>query len=396
MSYSELSTIITKSLTNSQKKKDGIYFTPPDCIIENIELLKPYMDSITHILEPSCGTCEYITYINTLYQKNITGIEYNEVIFNSVKHLSIGNTEIIKYDYLTYESTIKYDLIIGNPPYYVMSKTNVNKDYYMYFTGRPNIFILFIIKSLTLLNDGGILSFVLPKSFMNCSYYDKTRSYINKSFQILCIKECKGKYIDTQQETIIFIVRKQSIIDNSTHVLLKAGYTIFSHNITELYNLYKNSTSLSDLDFKVNVGNVVWNQCKDILTNDSTHTRLIYSSDIIDNKLSMKSYKNIEKQNYINKPGFNNPVLVVNRGYGSGAYKLSYCLIDGESEYLIENHLICIIYNKQIDKEALLAIYNKIIVSLNDSRTTDFMKLYCGNNAINTTELNHILPIYFI
>ena len=153
---------------------------------------------------------------------------------------------------------------------------------------------------------------------------------------------------------------------------------------------------MSDLDFKVNVGNVVWNQCKDILTNDSTHTRLIYSSDIIDNKLSMKSYKNIEKQNYINKPGFNNPVLVVNRGYGSGAYKLSYCLIDGESEYLIENHLICIIYNKQIDKEALLAIYNKIIVSLNDSRTTDFMKLYCGNNAINTTELNHILPIYFI
>ena len=35
------------------------------------------------------------------------------------------------------------------------------------------------------------------------------------------------------------------------------------------------------MGFKVSVGNVVWNQHKKILTDDSSKTRLIYSSDIV-------------------------------------------------------------------------------------------------------------------
>ena len=42
------------------------------------------------------------------------------------------------------------------------------------------------------------------------------------------------------------------------------------------------------MNFEVKVGNVVWNQVKDKLTNDESETRLIYSSDIINIKLSIK------------------------------------------------------------------------------------------------------------
>ena len=42
----------------------------------------------------------------------------------------------------------------------------------------------------------------------------------------------------------------------------------------------------------------------------------------------------------------------------------------------------------------LIEIYKDIIHSLNDKRTQDFIKIYFGNNAINTTELNYILPVY--
>ena len=73
--------------------------------------------------------------------------------------MTIKNT-----DFINHECNKKYNLIIGNPPYYVMKKC-VDKKYYQYFTGRPNIFILFIIKCLSLLETDGILSFVLPKSF---------------------------------------------------------------------------------------------------------------------------------------------------------------------------------------------------------------------------------------
>ena len=157
--------------------------------------------------------------------------------------------------------------------------------------------------------------------------------------------------------------------------------------------LYENSKSLWDLDFKVSVGTVVWNQCKNILTDDKTKTRLIYSSDINNNTLIMKKYNNEDKKNYINKPGITRPMIVINRGYGVGEYNFNYCLID-ETNYLIENHLICIECKNDLPHDQLIDLYKKLMLSLQDQRTLTFIDIYFGNNAINTTELNHILPIY--
>ena len=131
-----------------------------------------------------------------------------------------------------------------------------------------------------------------------------------------------------------------------------------------------------------------------ILTTDKNKTRLIYSSDIYNNTLIECKYKNQEKKNYIDKIGNNNLLLVVNRGYGKGDYKFNYCLIDITENYLIENHLICIKYKNEIEKEELKKLYQIIIKSFEDIRTTNFIKIYFGNNAINTTELQYHLPIY--
>ena len=51
--------------------------------------------------------------------------------------------------------------------------------------------------------------------------------------------------------------------------------------------------------------------------------------------------------------------------------------------------------SKNIEKTELIKMYEKVIKSLKDERTQEFIKLYFGNNAINTTELNYILPIYY-
>ena len=148
------------------------------------------------------------------------------------------------------------------------------------------------------------------------------------------------------------------------------------------------------MNFEVNVGKIVWNQYKNILTDDKNKTRLIYSSDIYNNNLIEVKYKNEEKKNYIDKDGNDNLLLVVNRGYGKGEYKFNYCLIDINEKYLIENHLICIKYKNQIEKEELKKLYKIIIKSFEDERTNKFIKIYFGNNAINTTELQYYLPIY--
>jgi len=85
--FSELSISLTKKINKNDKKNNGIYFTPPETIQENIKYLKPYMNDIQNVLEPSCGSCEYILALKEKYELDITGIEFNEndFLYNTYK-----------------------------------------------------------------------------------------------------------------------------------------------------------------------------------------------------------------------------------------------------------------------------------------------------------------------
>ena len=398
MSYTELSKTITDMLDGDDKKGNGIYFTSQELIGRMIKMLGKRR--FKRILEPCYGSGEFIRTLSKKYKKsNIEGIEMNETMTELCEvneEINKENVVLKRGDYLKTEFEGYYDLIIGNPPFYVMRRGDVEKEYLKYIEGRPNIFVLFILKSLKLLKKGGILSFVLPSSFKNCLYYDKLRDLIDKTCEIIEIVDCEGaKWLETTQETMILCVKKK-VGKNGEWVIKKGGYTIFNtkEKVKRIKELYEGSKSLNEMSFRVHVGNVVWNQCKNILSEDENDTRLIYSGDIKDKKLIKKGYKNVEKKNYIKKGGNNELLIVMNRGYGVGRYNFDYCLIDIEKDYLIENHLICIRYDKEMEKDKKRELYGKICDSFEDERTKEFMRLYFGNGAVNTTELREIIPIY--
>lgn len=402
--FSDISISITKNLHKDIKKSQGIYFTPPSTINYNIELLKNHLNfnNITNVLEPSCGSCEYVIKLNTLFNNlHFTCIEKNPIIYDAIKFLNNHNINIINDDFIYYNNNIKYQLIIGNPPYFVIPKNIVPKFYLDYFDGRPNIFILFIIKSLKLLDHNGILSFILPKNFTNSQYYNKTRKFIVDNFKILFVHNCHDNYLDTKQDTIILCIKNIKPDNNLDYSLsINNNIIIGSNNdINYIKLLYNNSNTLKSLNFNVYVGNIVWNQYKNILTNDNTKTKLIYSTDIDNNNnLVIKKYTNPFKKNFINKNGFTKSLLVVNRGYGTGKYLFNYSIIDYSTinQFLVENHLLIIEYNFDISNDQLLILYNKIITSFQNKKTIDFINIYFGNNAITSSELLNILPIYDI
>ena len=404
--FSLLSYEITKNLENNIIKNNGIYFTPQDIVkiclhkIKNYETI--YKIEINDIFEPCCGSCEFVYSLDEYFHnKNIYAIEHNEYIYDKIKSIQLKNNPltITHKNFFHYELNKKYDLIIGNPPYYVLNKSQVDENYFKYFDGRPNIFILFLIDCLKKLKPNGLLCFVLPNNFMNCIYYDKTRKYIIENYTILDIKFIKHtKFLNTKQDVFILIIHNHNHNHNHNQFLLDIDkYTIFNEpdKIEKLKELIKGTTNLNKLNFKISVGNIIWNENKSILTNDETKTLLIYTGNIENNELVIKKFKNETKKNYIHKEGINDMIIVINRGYGVGNYKLNYAFIDIQQKYLIENHLLIIKY-AGFDKtnEELKELYNTIIQSFNHEKTSQFMELYFENNALNSNELLNILPIF--
>jgi len=402
--FTELSKELTNKLTIETKKNNGIFFTPSS----TVKKLVDKVFNITNkrkILEPSCGSGQFIDYIiqkqsqekNKKY--NLNCIELNQDIYQNI-HEKYPNIKIENKDFLDTNKTEKYDIIIGNPPFFVIKNKEKYKDMYKnLYTGRINIFILFIAHSMELLNEKGVIGFILPNSFLNCMYYNNLRKEINKEYEIIDIINCNDKYLETEQNTINLIIKKNKSNNNKFIFKTCDDNIIFntSKKIQDLNKLIQHSKTLNDMKFKVSVGNVVWNQVKDLLTDDDKYPRLIYSGDIKDNKLANKdknASSNDDKKNFIKKDNpYNELLLVVNRGYGKGKYKFNYCLIDTKKEFFIENHLICIKSTKE-DKSQLKSEYEKIIKSFNNDNTKEFIKLYFENNAINTYELQNILPIF--
>ena len=402
--FTYLSKCITQGFTQEEKKKDGIFFTPPSIIQTMTERIQNIPDfNVRTVLEPSCGSCEIIQHLHQNYENiHITGIEKNTRIYEQIQDkfdetlgVSLLHRDFLQWDIM---NEYKFDLIIGNPPYFVVKKGDVDESFYDLIEGRPNIFVLFLIHALQKLNDNGVLAFVLPHNFTNCVYYSKIRKHIYENFAILDIIDCMDDtFVDTKQDTLIFILqKKQDKSDNIKFSLSINNDIIFNtpSNIRLITDLYKDSVSLYSIGAEVSVGTVVWNQCKDILTDDDTQTRLIYSGDIKTNKLEEVNYKDPSKKNYIMKDGHTGPMLLLNRGYGKGKYTFAYCLVDMDTPYLIENHVISIRIRGALSTERLLERYNKIIESFCNDKTKVFVDLYFGNNAINTTELKYVLPIY--
>jgi len=446
--FGEASILLTSKLTKDEKKDGGIFFTPKSIVNKALTSALTAVgqtDGIMDILEPSCGSGEFIDAIRThprLTTARITGVEFNNTIYAEITNKyppqqpgTLTNINISHADFLTWQPAngvlAKYGLIIGNPPYFTMKKSDVAKAYYSYFDGRPNIYIIFIIKCMTMLKPGGVLSFVLPCNFLNSVYYNKLRQFISNpanNYQICDIINCNEEnfYIDTDQNTVIWTIKylgpepstaatatATPRINNARFlatIKFKDAAELVIWNSPDAISVIRTALvgaiSLDSLGFEVSVGSVVWNQHKPKLTDDPADTLLIYNSNLVNGRLEIQQFKNAAKKNYIRMPAdiqtpATGPVLLVNRGYGVGSYSFDYYCGNPGRPYFVENHLIVIRPKPSdnpaqpaMDTDTLTRKYAQITASFTNPKTAQFIKNYFSNNAINTTELQFILPIY--
>ncbi|MGI5880408.1 MAG: Eco57I restriction-modification methylase domain-containing protein, partial [Syntrophomonadaceae bacterium] len=122
-----------------------------------------------------------------------------------------------------------FDIVIGNPPYYQLSKDkSVDENYKLFLKtrygtsgGRLNTFIFFIHLGYELLKTDGVLAYIIPNTILTQDYYKDTRRLLIENTTIKSIVD----YEDLPFEN--------AVVENIT--------IIFSKDYTDSYdvNIYK-------------------------------------------------------------------------------------------------------------------------------------------------------------
>lgn len=377
--FRESSVQLTAALTKEEKKAGGIFFTPKSARDAVFALLDKHGVVPRSILEPSCGSGEFLEDACERYPTaTITGVELDQRLASSIQR-----PNILTMDFLAY--TGKHDLILGNPPYVVIQKSDETVQCQ---TGRPNLFVQFLYKAIRdNLTDNGVLAFVLPTSLFNCLYYEPMRRYLAENTTILAAEMLEGDYLDTDQKTFALVLRKGKRGDD--YFVRINGNVYLTPHYQDLRKLLQGAKSLAELGYEVRTGEVVWNQVKEKLADKGT--LLIYSGNFKGGVLEFKPLKEPKKQ-YIQgfaKQALSGKTILINRGYGNTTYTLNAVIADFPS-YYAENHVNVIRPKTEEAKARISAVY----ASLQNERTAQFIRYFVGNGALSKTEIENCLPIW--
>lgn len=195
--------VYSKQKTQKEKREIGQFFTPDNISVFMGSLSSTQKEHVT-ILDPGCGTlnlsCALIDHLVQnrrtksihldIYETDNNLIQYIEDIIKILsEYLFSKNVEfnckiyfkdfVIKNaKYLTENSEFRYDIIISNPPYFKLGKTDERALVTEVINGgQPNIYSLFMAISSRLLNVDGEMIFITPRSFTSGLYFKKFREY---------------------------------------------------------------------------------------------------------------------------------------------------------------------------------------------------------------------------
>ena len=180
--YTDLKTHFDQVLNTDKEsfKTSNDEPTPIGCVEEMVDKIpnKFWEKDNLKILDPCCGNGNFhVVIYNKLIKYHTSNIILNDILhFNDINEMRIENVKkifqetinklnITQTDFLLYDESQKFDLIVANPPYAKLLPNGKRA------SKNHNLIKPFIEKTLKLLKPNGYLLYITPDNWM--SYADR-------------------------------------------------------------------------------------------------------------------------------------------------------------------------------------------------------------------------------
>lgn len=287
----------------NNKNTKGQYFTPDDIVNY---LVKQTLKKNMTVFDPACGSGqflislfkemiklnngnpgdvynkEYLELSKSILKKYVYGTDLDPIAVSLAKYnlskisgLPVEEVNIFNVDFLNKTDKnidnlmeIKFDLIIGNPPWGSRLNEDQKKYYKTHYASAKsgiNTFSLFIEKSYDLLRKDGVIAYLIPEAYLNIKAHMKSREIV---LQSCCINEIavwgerfKGVYApsisiilnkendDTKRKKNIVNIKTGKNIHDGTSILVpQASYYFTPENIFNINYSRKAVNIISQID----------------------------------------------------------------------------------------------------------------------------------------------------
>lgn len=241
----------------SYRKDYGQFFTPPT--VARIMAKWVMKDDPKTILDPAFGLGVFydeIMKINSSPQVQFIGYEIDEHILTYFDRKdSSNNLKIFNDDYLEADAGI-FGGIICNPPYMRFQKflkrhdvlPKIEEKIGKKLLGYSNIASIFLVKSLSELNNNGRLAFIMPLEFFNTGYGKEIKKSLLENHllkHIIIFKNEKEIFPDATTTVCILLCKKDGKDENIKITLINSEEEL--NKISDINNSYHQQIKPTEL-----------------------------------------------------------------------------------------------------------------------------------------------------
>ncbi len=202
------------------KRNNGVYYTPV-CLADFFAELFLDGRGIETVFDPAYGDGALLLSVeNVLKNKKLGNVKINlygcdtNPVNGLLSHLPKANLR--QQSFFDYRINFKFDLILTNPPY--IRHQNIDKkwllnlrrdnDIYGFIKNQSDLWVYFLVKSVTHLKQGGSIGAILPWSLLQAEYAQPIRKWLFEHFAEISVLALNGEYFELAQERIVLLSLK--------------------------------------------------------------------------------------------------------------------------------------------------------------------------------------------